>query len=640
MFLSRYASSVKMLVRGGNLEAAMSDYLIKQIAANDKIDVHLRTQLVEAKGEKGLESVTVKDLDSGDETELPAAAMFLLIGAVPYSGFVDGVVQCNHAGFVLTGSDWQRDGERPKGWRLARDPYLLETNVPGIFAAGDVRQGAVRACRVGRGRGRRRREPRAPVSAVRLMLESLRAVPILTNLPEEDLELLNTRVESVSLEAGETLFREGDAGDRCYIIESGELEIVKQSGGREVFLSVRGAGDVIGELALMEDLPRMATVRAVADTVLLSVEHQHLQELLAASPSAAAAMFDSALSRSRATEARLRQSEKMAQLGTLTAGVAHELNNPASAIRRGSSQLQSELARLGAAQAQLYSMELTDADLADLTRRGERAVEMATAPSTMDPVSLAVREESIESWLTDNGVPEPWTVASTLACVEYDLEDLHALGERFDSGDLATVVRWIDATCSVQSLITEIGQASARVSSIVGALKSYSYLDQAPVQEVDVHRGLDDTLLILRGKLGPGVSIVRDYDPQVPTLQAYGSELNQVWTNLIDNAVYAVGDGGTIQLRTRLDGIHVVVQIEDDGPGIPDDIQDKVFDPFFTTKPVGEGTGLGLDISYGIVVDRHRGEIQVESRPGRTCFEVWLPLNLDADAGGSEVEGT
>ena len=192
------------------------------------------------------------------------------------------------------------------------------------------------------------------------------------------------------------------------------------------------------------------------------------------------------------------------------------------------------------------------------------------------------------------------------------------------------MVGWLNATYVIYNLLTEIGQGAGRIAGIVKALKSYTYLDQAPVQAVDVNEGLDDTLLILRSKLKTGISVRREYSQDLPRIQAYGSELNQVWTNLIDNAVDAMGGQGEITLRTRKEGESVVVEVEDDGPGIPEDIQARIFDAFFTTKPPGKGTGLGLDISYRIVVDKHRGDMKVISQPGRTIFQVRLPLDLDA----------
>jgi len=214
--------------------------------------------------------------------------------------------------------------------------------------------------------------------------------------------------------------------------------------------------------------------------------------------------------------------------------------------------------------------------------------------------------------------------------LNYDAHELASMAEHFTSDQLPTVIYWLSATFEISSLLNEMGQGAERISQIVKALKSYSYLDQAPVQIVNVHEGLDNTLVILRHKLEPSIGVRREYALDLPKIQAHGSELNQVWTNIIDNAADAMNGQGQIIIRTRREEEWVVVEIEDNGPGIPPEIEPRLFDPFFTAKPPGKGTGLGLDISYNIIVFRHRGDIKVSSRPGKTCFQVWLPVNFEA----------
>ena len=212
--------------------------------------------------------------------------------------------------------------------------------------------------------------------------------------------------------------------------------------------------------------------------------------------------------------------------------------------------------------------------------------------------------------------------------LNYDVDKLANLVEHFSADELPIVISWMNATCVVYDLLREIGEGAGRISAIVKALKEYAYLDQAPVQTVDLHEGLNNTLLILRHKLKQGITVRREYAPDLPQFQAYGTELNQVWTNIIDNAADALDGHGEITIRTRQEGEWVVVEIEDNGPGIPQDIVDRIFDPFFTTKPPGHGTGMGLDISYNIIVHRHQGDIKVDSQLGKTCFQIWLPINL------------
>jgi predicted CoA-binding protein/signal transduction histidine kinase len=471
----------------------------------------------------------------------------------------------------------------------------------------------------------------------------LKRVPLFEGLPEEDFARLCEMVEQKRFSAGDLMFEEGEAGDRAYVIEEGSVEIIKKSSGREVLLAVRDAGEVIGEMSLIEDVPRNATVRARTDILTLAIDKAHFNHLLDISPTAARAMLGTVVSRFRSTTSLLQQSEKMAQLGTMTAGIAHELNNPAAAVKRGASQLKEVITEFGASTARLNDLPFTPEQRAALEELSDAAIAGAVKPQELDALARSDREYELETWLEDHGVDNAWELAPTLVDLDFSAEKLDIIGGNFSPEALPAVIDWLGDTYSVYNLLHEIDHGSGRISEIVKALKSYSYLDQAPVQTVDLHEGLDNTLLILRSKLKNGISVRREYAEFLPKIQAYGSELNQVWTNLIDNAADALEDvpEPVITIKTNWEGDFVTVEISDNGAGIPEKIQKKIFDPFFTTKPPGKGTGLGLNISYNIVIQKHRGDIRVYSKPGHTTFTVVLPIGFELSQGAAPppVEG-
>lgn len=474
------------------------------------------------------------------------------------------------------------------------------------------------------------------------MYDFLRKIPLFADLSEDDLSRLCDMVERVRLSAGQQLFAEGDRGDRAYVIESGELEVVKTSGSRPVLLAVRKPGEVIGEIALLEDTPRTATVRARSDAELLAIDQEQFDRLIEHSPSAARVLFSTVLARYRNMTVTLRQSEKMAQLGTLTAGVAHELNNPAAAVKRGAGQLEEALAAFGAAQSAAARLSLSPPQQALVDAAAAAARAIAGKPAAyLDPLARSDLEYDLESWLDEHDVPDAWELAPTLVNLGYDTAGLASLAGQLAADQTPAVIRWLGAVYTVYNLLAEVSQGAGRISEIVKSLKSYAYLDQAPVQAVAIHEGLDNTLVMLRHKLG-GIKVVRDYAPDLPPIQGYGSELNQVWTNLLDNAADALENTPSpeITLKTAWRDGWVTVEIQDNGPGIPPEIQGRVFDAFFTTKPPGKGTGMGLDISYNIVANKHRGNISAVSRAGFTCFQVTLPVNFDAVSGAAPAVET
>ena len=321
------------------------------------------------------------------------------------------------------------------------------------------------------------------------------------------------------------------------------------------------------------------------------------------------------------------QNEKMAALGKLSAGMAHELNNPASAAQRGASHLLGSILELREVSFQLGKASLAPGQVACMDDLEGRAHDRVRDPIGFDGLQRMDREAEIQAWLDGHGLEELESEASGLAELGLDTTEFETLSDLYEPDLLSLVLKRSTLWHTISSLLGEIGQGSSRILGIVKALKSYTYLDQGTLQAVRVGEGLDDTLVMLGGVLKQGVTVTRDYDPDLPCITAHGAELNQVWTNLIDNAVDAMEGSGELTVRTRRDGDRVVVQIIDSGPGVPAGLLDRVFDPFVTSKPVGQGTGLGLNISHHIVVQKHGGAISVDSKPGRTCFEVRLPLH-------------
>ncbi len=460
-----------------------------------------------------------------------------------------------------------------------------------------------------------------------MSIEFLRQLPLFAGLSESDLEWLFENASPVSVRQGELLIEEGSPGDSLYIVLDGEFQITKRSGPQDIAIDVREAGTVIGEMSLLDHAPRSASVRATRDSRLIMIHEDVFQRLLSTSPTAALAILDTVTTRLRQNEALLHQSEKMAALGTLSAGLAHELNNPAAAARRAAIQLREALAAWEAATLRLDACSFDQAQSKRVTALREEIVKRASVPDDLDPLARSDRESDTQVWLEDHHIDQSWELAPMLVSFGWDVEALDDLAATFSPTDLAAVCNWLGVGGTVYALLDEVGKSAERISEIVKSVKLYSYLDQAPIQEVDVHEGLENTLVILRHKLKKGINVTREYARDLPRIEVYASELNQVWTNIIDNAIDAMDGQGEIVLRTYAQGEHVAVEIQDNGPGIPPKVQSRIFEPFFTTKPPGVGTGLGLNITYNIV-QKHLGQIKVTSQPGATRFQVILPVRL------------
>jgi signal transduction histidine kinase len=443
-----------------------------------------------------------------------------------------------------------------------------------------------------------------------MALDALRATPIFAEVPDEHLERLARQAIPMALKAGEFLIVEGDQADDLFVVVSGEFDVTKRSGTSEIPLARVGPGAIQGELAALERGKRMATVQAVSDAEVLRIPYLAVRDLLSGGPDAALSIIRTVIGHLRGMEATLRQREKLAGLGTMAAGLAHELNNPAAAIRRSVEALDQAIAARN---------ELHPPHSLTLLRPAGRA--------SLDALSRADAVDEIEGLIGDT------EMAAALVDAGWTTEELRDAFAGMDPAAAREAAAWLAATATVETLIGEVRMAGDRISEIVGAVKSYAYLDQAPVQRIDVRKGLDDTLVILRHKLKEGgIEVTREYHPDLPEIEAWGSELNQVWTNLIDNAADAMDGKGAITVRAEcIEADEVQVSICDTGPGIPPAVASKIFEPFFTTKPPGIGSGLGLHISHNVVV-RHGGRIDLESEPGRTCFIVTLPVTLPAQA--------
>jgi signal transduction histidine kinase len=455
----------------------------------------------------------------------------------------------------------------------------------------------------------------------------IRKQVLFAGLADQDIEWLTHKAELVTIKSGEYLMREGEPGDALYVVMDGEFQVTKRSGNQDVALAVRGAGQVFGEMSLLEARPRSASAVAIKDGTLIKIRHDVFMQLVETHPAATLSILRTVMDRLRNTEAMVRQNEKMASLGTLSAGLAHELNNPAAAAKRSSVQLRDILAEWQRISANLGALGLNSLQQQTIDVLRDEMAKRSAAPTQLDTLTRSDRESDLQTWLEDRNIDSAWEIAPNVVSFGWGIDDVAKLSEQFSPPQFAIVIRWLCVGCSVYALLNEVNQSTERISEIVKAVKSYSYLDQAPIQEIDVREGLENTLIILRHKLKEGIKIIQEYAPNLPRIDAYGSELNQVWTNIIDNACDAMQGKGELRIKIYVQDNCVVVEIIDNGPGIPDKIQQRIFEAFFTTKPPGIGTGLGLHISYNII-QKHRGSINVASKPGETMFRVKLPTTL------------
>jgi signal transduction histidine kinase len=463
------------------------------------------------------------------------------------------------------------------------------------------------------------------------MLHDPNETSLFPRLTDEALTRMREVGEEVETKAGDVLFAEGDQEYSLFVVLDGEIRVTKRVANEETLLAIHEPGEFSGEISMLTGGPAIATGTAVGKGRVLRLPPDQLRRLIAECPPVARVVLGAMASRTMDVDAQIRQQEKMAALGKLSAGLAHELNNPAAAASRSAGQIRDSLRSL---QSLILEQDrpLTPEErqvMIEVQREALSAIAEREGKPALDPMAQSDLEDALTGWLEDHGIEDAWRLAPTLASAGLGPERLDAIAARIGGGDMGSILPWIEGLLNLAELLDQVEQSTSRISELVAAIKEYSYMDQAPQQEIDLHDGLESTLKMLAHKLRKGeIEVVREYDRGMPRVCAYGSELNQVWTNLIDNAIDAVKGrpGARLTLRTSRERDDAIVDIIDNGPGIPEDVQRKIFDPFFTTKAVGEGSGLGLDIARRIVKTRHTGEIRLESKPGETRFEVKLPI--------------
>ncbi len=442
----------------------------------------------------------------------------------------------------------------------------------------------------------------------------LRGLPYFSDLPDALLDKVCGETQQIDIPEGKVIIEEGSDSEEMYIVVDGQLVVTKRSGGKEVELGRIGPGDVVGEIALLDEAPRTATVSAAVDTHAIRVPVSAFEDLLSDSR-VVRRMFRTVTSRLRGIEDTLRHEERMAALGKMAAQLMHELNNPAAAVARSAQELARLQAELGEEATVLATMFGEGIRLPD--REGGRA---------FSPLERSDAEDAVASWLEAEGIASPWDIAPAMIDAGWTRSTLETTVSGIPVDQRSHLIRWLGLRAASDQVVDELGIGARRISELVRVVKEYSFLDRAPIQEVDVTTGIRDTLILLKPKLRE-VDVTLEFDEDLRKVEAPGRDLNQVWTNLIDNAADAMQEGGALTITARNEDEEIVVTVSDTGGGIPDDVASHIFDPFFTTKEPGKGTGLGLHTVHTII-GRVGGSIEVSGDDSGTTFEVRLPAVL------------
>lgn len=465
--------------------------------------------------------------------------------------------------------------------------------------------------------------PPSTPSPPQAIADALDHIAPLQGLPIEDRLWLARHGDEVVAEAGQILFDEGTPAEQMFLILKGEIHVRRQRSG-PMALFIGRAGQMTGLLPFSRMQSYGGQGLAISPVWGLLIHKSLFPQMLAAIPSMSQRVVSTLLDRVREITRMEQQAEKLSALGKLAGNLAHELNNPASAAQRAASNLIRELRENRDNRFRFVSLSLSPQQMQDLQEWEQRVLSRAELLQESNAASLITREEAMRKWLASLPCEGSWDVAAQLAEQGVSVDDLETLSMVLTPSSVCVAMqyfaRYLRSTRAVDTLLN----STARIFDLISAIKAYSYMDRAPILEIDVPAGLDATVQMLQSRLGQ-VAVERDYEPNLPHISAYGSELNQVWTALIENALDALGAEGTLRLACRIEGEMLLVEIWDTGPGIPPELQDRIFEPFFTTKAPGQGLGLGLDNAMRIV-RKHRGHLSVRSEPGSTCFRVHLPL--------------